>query len=88
MNSNFDKKTMDKTYNVLVLIYKTIFLSTEHLDDEAFGQLTSDDIEEWDSLGKLNLITAIEEEFGLQIPDEEAILFNSFLYIKDYLENV
>ena len=30
-----------------------------------------DSIESWDSLRHLNLILAIEEEFGITIPDEE-----------------
>ena len=30
-----------------------------------------DNIENWDSLRHLNLILALEEEFGISIPDEE-----------------
>jgi acyl carrier protein len=30
-----------------------------------------DNIENWDSLKHLNLILALEEEFGISIPDEE-----------------
>jgi acyl carrier protein len=32
---------------------------------------SSDNIETWDSLRHLNLILALEEEFGVSIPDEE-----------------
>jgi acyl carrier protein len=32
---------------------------------------SSDNIENWDSLRHLNLILALEEEFGVSIPDEE-----------------
>ncbi len=32
----------------------------------------------WDSLMQLNLILAIEQEFGISIGDEEAIELNSF----------
>jgi acyl carrier protein len=32
---------------------------------------SSDNIESWDSLRHLNLILALEEEFGVAIPDEE-----------------
>lgn len=32
---------------------------------------SSDTIESWDSLRHLNLILALEEEFGVTIPDEE-----------------
>jgi acyl carrier protein len=32
---------------------------------------SGDNIENWDSLRHLNLILALEEEFGVSIPDEE-----------------
>jgi acyl carrier protein len=32
---------------------------------------STDTIENWDSLRHLNLILALEEEFGVTIPDEE-----------------
>ena len=40
-----------------------------------FNEITedssSDNIESWDSLKHLNLILALEEEFDINIPDEE-----------------
>lgn len=39
----------------------------ESIADDA----SSDNIENWDSLRHLNLILALEEEFGVTIPDEE-----------------
>lgn len=39
----------------------------ESITDDA----SSDTIENWDSLRHLNLILALEEEFGVTIPDEE-----------------
>jgi acyl carrier protein len=39
----------------------------ESIDEDA----SSDNIENWDSLRHLNLILALEEEFGISIPDEE-----------------
>ena len=39
----------------------------ESIADDA----SSDNIENWDSLRHLNLILALEEEFGVSIPDEE-----------------
>ncbi|MEP6951055.1 MAG: acyl carrier protein [Ginsengibacter sp.] len=32
---------------------------------------SADTIDKWDSLRQLNLILALEEEFGVSIPDEE-----------------
>jgi acyl carrier protein len=42
-------------------------ISLESITDDA----SSDNIENWDSLRHLNLILALEEEFGISIPDEE-----------------
>lgn len=33
--------------------------------------VSTDNLENWDSLRHLNLILALEEEFGVSIPDEE-----------------
>jgi len=42
-------------------------IRVEFIADDA----SSDNIENWDSLRHLNLILALEEEFGVSIPDEE-----------------
>lgn len=42
-------------------------IPVESITDDA----SSDNIENWDSLRHLNLILALEEEFGVSIPDEE-----------------
>ena len=42
-------------------------IPVESIADDA----SSDNIENWDSLRHLNLILALEEEFGVSIPDEE-----------------
>jgi acyl carrier protein len=39
----------------------------ESITDEA----STDTIDNWDSIRHLNLILALEEEFGITIPDEE-----------------
>ena len=43
---------------------------------------SSDTIEDWDSFAQMNLIIAIEEEFDVTIPDEEAANLTSFPLIK------
>jgi acyl carrier protein len=42
------------------------YLQTEINEDSS-----ADSIEQWDSLRHLNLVLALEEEFGISIPDEE-----------------
>jgi acyl carrier protein len=42
-------------------------IQLESITDEA----STDNLDNWDSLRHLNLILALEEEFGVSIPDEE-----------------
>ncbi|MCM1081998.1 MAG: acyl carrier protein [Clostridium sp.] len=49
-------------------IFRSIF------DDESleiFEEMTSEDIEEWDSLTHMNLILDIEKEFGIKFTTKE-----------------
>lgn len=41
-----------------------------------------DTIESWDSLKHMDLILALEEEFGVSVPDEEAGDLTSYTLIK------
>jgi len=46
---------------------------------EAIGADTSrETIERWDSLQHMNLVLALEEEFGIYIPDEDATTINTY----------
>jgi acyl carrier protein len=53
-----------KIKQVMSAVFEVPF---ESITDDA----SSDNIENWDSLRHLNLILALEEEFGVSIPDEE-----------------
>ncbi len=53
-----------KIKQVMSAVFEVPF---ESIADDA----SSDIIENWDSLRHLNLILALEEEFGVSIPDEE-----------------
>lgn len=43
------------------------------------------DIEEWDSLGHMSLVAAIEDEFGVQFDTEQVIDMSSFKVAVDML---
>lgn len=43
---------------------------------------SKDNVENWDSLKHMNLILALEEEFKVMIPDEEAANLTSYPLIK------
>jgi acyl carrier protein len=53
-------------------------LPTESIDDHT----NADTIEDWSSLAQLNLILALEQEFGIEIPDEEAANLTSYPLIR------
>ncbi len=53
-----------KIINSMSLVFE---MSEIEINDES----STDNIENWDSLRQLNLVLALEEEFGVSIPDEE-----------------
>ncbi len=55
--------TREEVYETLNGVFQDVF------DDESItvnDETTSDDIEEWDSLEHINLIAAVEQEFGVK----------------------
>ena len=55
--------TREEVYETLNEVFRDVF------DDESIevnDSTTSDDIEEWDSLEHINLIAAVEQEFGMK----------------------
>jgi acyl carrier protein len=50
--------------------------------DEIDEHTSTDTVDEWGSLAQLNLILALEEEFGIEIPDEEAAELTSYPLIR------
>ena len=56
---------------------------------ESIGEDTSmDTVKGWDSLRHMNLILAIEEEFKVSIPDEDATNITSYPLIKLVLQDL
>jgi len=53
-----------KIYQLMSTVFE---IPVEEISEES----SLDSIESWDSIRHLNLILAIEEEFGITIPDEE-----------------
>lgn len=55
--------TREEVYETLNGVFQDVF------DDESImvnDETTSDDIEDWDSLEHINLIAAVEQEFGMK----------------------
>lgn len=53
------------------------------VDAESVGAGTDmDTVQSWDSLRHMTLVLALEDEFGVQIPDEDAGTITSYPLIK------
>lgn len=62
---------------------KSVIATILEIDEAGIGQDTSmDTVESWDSIKHMDLILAIEEEFGVSVPDEEAADLTSYPLIK------
>ena len=57
--------TRDAIYEKLTVIFRDIF---DDEDIEINDNTTARDIEDWDSLEQINLLVAMEKEFGIKIP--------------------
>ena len=57
--------------------------------EEISHQTSSDDLEKWDSLHHMNLIAALEEEFGVEFDEDEILdMINFQLILLTLKENV
>ena len=57
--------TREDVFERLNMVFREVF------DDETIcvnDDTTSDDIDDWDSFEHINLIVAVEDEFGMKIP--------------------
>ena len=62
---------------------KTVMATVLAIEAEAIGNDTSmDTVESWDSIKHMNLVLAIEDEFGVSIPDEDAANITSYPLIR------
>ncbi|MFZ4498308.1 MAG: acyl carrier protein [Burkholderiales bacterium] len=66
---------------------KTVMATVLGIQTDAIGDDTSmDTVESWDSIKHMNLVLAIEEEFGVSIPDEDAANITSYPLIRLVLD--
>lgn len=73
----------------------TVELRTQRLVAEVFGlpeqqvtlQTTHESVDDWDSLNVLNILMAVEAEFGVSISPEEAAEFMSVQRIVDVVKS-
>ena len=79
---------MDKIELSIQQIMADVF---EKSEEQISIDSAQDDIDSWDSIKHLNLILALEEEFGIELPIEEIGNLISFklinIIVKEQLQN-
>jgi len=66
---------------------KQVIASVLQVPVESIGDDTSrETIERWDSLQHMNLVLALEDEFGIYIPDEDATRITSYPLIMQVVD--
>ena len=59
--------------------YKKIFIQSLDFDEKLFKEnLKYQEIDEWDSIGHMSLISALEDEFSITFETNDIIAFSSF----------
>ena len=53
-------------------------IAAETISDET----SMDNVEQWDSIKHMDLVLALEQEFGISIPDEDAANITSYRLIR------
>ena len=60
-------------------IYKEIFKKSLNISDDKLSDgLKYNEIEEWDSIGHMSLMSALEEEYKISFETDDIIDFSSF----------
>ena len=70
----------DKILTVISIIMEA---NINNLDEDT----SSKNVENWDSLRHMNLIVAIEEEFKIELTDDEIVGMNSYKEIESVLKS-
>ena len=65
--------------------YNKIFIETFEIEEDELPQLKYQEIEAWDSVGHMNLIAALENEFEIMFDTDDVIDFSSYEKGKEIL---
>lgn len=66
--------------------YTKVFAETFGMDEDKVAQLHYQDIDAWDSVGHMGLVSALEEAFDIMMDTDDIIDFNSFEKGRELLE--
>lgn len=60
-------------------IYKKVFVESFELDNKKFNEnLKYNEIEQWDSIGHMTLISNLEEKFNISFETDDIVNFDSY----------
>tara|TARA_B100000315_G_scaffold74764_1_gene68444 strand:- start:154 stop:399 length:246 start_codon:yes stop_codon:yes gene_type:complete len=71
-----DMDVQEKVIQVLINIFQVSL-------DKISAETTSDNVENWDSMNHINMILALEQEFGISYDEEQAV---SMLSVGEIIE--
>ena len=78
----------DARSRVFTVISQVLKIPAEEIDE----QTSPDNVEAWDSLKSMNLVLALEEEFGVQLTDQQILEMQNvgliLLLLKEALQTV
>ena len=66
--------------------YEQIFTETFSVKKDALEKLEYNQIEQWDSIGHMTLISELEDKFSISIETDDIIDFSSFKKGKEILK--
>jgi acyl carrier protein len=66
--------------------YQQIFIQLFNINENQLSSLKYQDVPEWDSIGHMELMTALEEAYGIEIDIDDIIDFSSYSKGKDILK--
>jgi acyl carrier protein len=66
-------------------LQKCFALALPNLPQEQITAASINSVAAWDSLATINILALVEEEFGINVPDEDLKNFVSFDLIAEYL---
>lgn len=67
--------------------YNKVFMDTFYIQKTQLNDdLTNENIDEWDSIGQMTLITSLEEEFNIRLETEDLMSITSYKSGKEILQ--
>ena len=69
-----------------IQIYKKVFSETLSVKEDKLEKLSYNDIPEWDSIGHMNLVSTIEDEFSIEMDIDDITDISDYYRGKEVLQ--